>query len=263
MTVPDIDDRSTPAQPSPTLLPLLILESVLERDGSWGITELANALDVPKARIHRHVANLRQAGFLAQEPTTRRYEPGWRLVVLGQQIEARAQLVTVARPVMKRLRDSIGRTVVLSQLTDAGVTVTDVVPGGSPIDVVLAPGIRFEYNSSAQGKVGLAFGSPRQLEVWSRLIHERRTPSTIVDADLLAEQVRAAREQGWAAAPDETFSGVNALAAPVFNHAGEVTCTLAVVSSIHYLPDPPPEEVVTALKEAAETLSRELGHRRS
>ena len=256
-------DQTDPGQPSPTLLPLLILESVLDRDGSWGVTELANALNLPKARIHRHVANLRQAGFLSQDSTTRRYEPGWRLVVLGQQIEARAQLVRLARPVMNRLRDSIGRTIVLSQLTDAGVTVTDVVPGGSPIDVVLSPGVRFEYNSSAQGKVGLAFASPKQLRVWSKLIHERRTPDTVVDEDVLWTQIADVKAKGWASAPDETFGGVNALAAPVFNHNGEVVATLAVVSSTYYLPDPPPDDVVEALKQASETLSHELGHRRA
>ena len=71
---------------------------------------------------------------------------------------------------------------VLSALTADGVSVTDVVPGGSPIDVILSPGTVFHYNSCAQGKVALAFASPRQLAVWSTLIGERRTPKTVLDA---------------------------------------------------------------------------------
>ncbi|MBK1787951.1 IclR family transcriptional regulator [Prauserella cavernicola] len=247
--------------PSPSLLPLQLLETLLTRGESWGVTELADALGLPKARVHRHLSNLRQAGYLSQDNEARRYQAGWRLVLLGQQIEARSQIVTMAKPVMARLRDSIGQTIVLSQLTDHGVTVTEVLQGGSPIDVILHVGTQFGYNSSAQGKVALAFASETQLESWSRLVTEERTPSTVTNEKTLWKQVDAVREQGWAAAPEETYRGVNALAAPVFAHNGEISCTLAIISSMHFLPDPPPEDVVTALTSAADDLSRALGHR--
>ncbi|NDZ78623.1 IclR family transcriptional regulator [Streptomyces sp. SID10853] len=248
--------------PSPTLLPLLLLETLLKGNGSWGVTELANALGLPKARVHRHVSNLRQAGFLSQNSGTRRYEPGWRLVLLGQHIEARAQLVSLAKPVMRRMRDQVSQTIVFSQLTDAGVTVTEVLPGGSPIDVVLNPGTQFSYNSSAQGKVGLAFASPDQLKQWGGLLDEQRTPSTVVDQDVLWQQIGTVRRRGWASAPEETYRGINTVAAPVFSADGGVICTLAVVASIHYLPDPPPHEVITAVTTGAAELSREFGHGR-
>ena len=141
--VPDEQPTTVPttvAAESATLLPIAILETVLLRSGSWGVTEVAQALGLPKARIHRHLANLRAAGYLSQNPASRRYEPGWRLVVLGQRIQATAQVVRLARPVMTELRDRIGQTVVLSALTTDGVSVTDVVAGGSPIDVILSPG---------------------------------------------------------------------------------------------------------------------------
>lgn len=249
------------AQPTPTLLPLLILEKILERAEPWGVTALAEALDLPKPRIHRHLGNLRDAGFLSQDATTRAYEPGWRLLLLGTRIEQRADLLTLARPVMTRLRDEIGQTIVLSQLTDRGVTVTEVLPGGSPIDVILSPGTQFGYNSAAQGKVALAFGSDEQLHIWSQLAAENRTPHTVMDTGKLKSELEDIRSRGWASAPEETYIGINAVAAPVFSHTGEVACTLAVIASIHYLPDPPDEIVVSALTTAAESLSRDLGFR--
>lgn len=257
----DLRDRAeTPT--SPSLLSLHILEVLLARGGSWGVTELADELGLPKARVHRHLANLRDAGYLTQHPEARRYEIGWRLILLGQQIGARSELVSIARPVMTRLRDSIGQTIVLSQLTEAGVTVTEVLRGGSPIDVILGVGTQFQYNSTAQGKVALAFATPDQLAQWSRHIYEQRTPNTVTNEQTLWEQVDAVRRQGWASAPEETYRGVNALAAPVFAHSGEIACTLAIISSVHFLPDPPPTEIVTALTSAANDLSHELGYGR-
>lgn len=263
-TLPDPDELPTSvetalAAESPTLLPLAILETVLLRSSSWGVTELAAALGLPKARIHRHLANLRAAGYLSQNAGSRRYEPGWRLVVLGQRIQATAQVVRLAGPVMTELRDRVGQTVVLSALSADGVVVTDVVAGGSPIDVILSPGTVFQYNASAQGKVALAFASPRQRSVWSTLISERRTPKTVVDATRLWREVDAAREQGWADGPEETFLGVNAVAAPVFDHNGDIAYALAVVGSIHYIASPPPGELITAVRHAAADLSQQLG----
>jgi DNA-binding IclR family transcriptional regulator len=252
-----VEDSSTT---SPSLLPLRILETLLSRDGSWGVTELADALELPKARVHRHLANLRDAGYLSQDAEARRYEIGWRLILLGQQIGARSELVSIARPVMTRLRDNVNQTIVLSQLTEAGVTVTEVLRGGSPIDVILRIGTQFQYNSTAQGKVALAFGTPGQVAQWSQQTHEQRTPNTVTDERVLWEQVDIARRQGWASAPEETYRGINALAAPVFGHSGEIACTLAIISSVHYLPDPPPADVLDALIAAAKDLSQDLGY---
>ncbi|WP_166462956.1 IclR family transcriptional regulator [Amycolatopsis acidicola] len=247
---------------SPSLLALHLLETLLTRDGSWGVTELAEALGLPKARVHRHLSNLKQAGYLSQDNEARRYQAGWRLVLLGQRIGAHSRLVTLARPVMTRLRDDIGQTIVLSQLTDQGVTVTEVLQGGSPIDVILHVGTQFGYNSTAQGKVALAFASDEQRAVWSEHAQEQRTPETVTDEKVLWRQVKEVREQGWAAAPEETYRGVNALSAPVLGHDGKIACTLAIISSIHYLPDPPPPSMVDALVEAAAELSGALGFER-
>lgn len=256
------DEKVDPLE-SPSLLALHLLETLLTRGGSWGVTELADALGLPKARVHRHLTNLRQAGYLSQDNEARRYQIGWRLVLLGQRIGKHSPLVTLARPVMTRLRDTVGQTIVLAQLTEQGVTVTEVLQGGSPIDVILHVGTQFGYNSTAQGKVALAFASEQQLATWRKHTHEQRTPDTVVDERTLWEQVGLVREHGWAAAPEETYRGVNALAAPVFTYSGEIVCTLAIISSVHYLPDPPPAEMVEALTGAAAELSRELGHQRS
>ncbi|MCU1628435.1 MAG: hypothetical protein JWP64_3384 [Pseudonocardia sp.] len=103
-----------------------------------------------------------------------------------------------------------------------------IVPGGSPIDVILNPGTRFHHNSAAQGKVALAFATDRQRTVWTRLISEKRRSETVLDHAVLWEQVAAVRKRGWSSAPEETLRGVNAVAAPVFGTGGEVAYTLAL-----------------------------------
>lgn len=246
---------------SPTLLALRLLEVVLDGEGAWGVSDLGRELGVSRARAHRHVTQLVSAGYLRRRPDAALYEPGWRLVLMGQRINASASAVRLAAPHMEQLRSRVRQTVVFSQLTEVGVTVTRVVPGDSPIDIVLNIGTQFAYNSSAQGKVALAFASPEQLRVWSRLVDEDRTPATIRDHQVLWDQVAQIREAGWATAPGETYRGINTVAAPVLGSDGHPVGTLAVVGSVHYLPDPPDPEVVRALTETAAALSADLGHR--
>ncbi|WP_182348764.1 helix-turn-helix domain-containing protein [Tomitella gaofuii] len=83
---------------------MIIVENVLEQHKPCGVTSLARQLGVPRARIHRHVANLRQSGFLAQGPVSRGYVPGWRLLLLGQHISHTTGLVNLARPPHRLVR---------------------------------------------------------------------------------------------------------------------------------------------------------------
>jgi DNA-binding IclR family transcriptional regulator len=249
-----------PEEPSTSLISLKIIETMLEAPGPWGVSELAVRLGIPKARVHRHLTQLRSAAYVRHDPMTRRYELGWRLVLLGERIAAQSSASTIARPFMEELRNVVRQTIVFSQVSDAGIVVTEVLPGGSPIDVVLLPGTTFGFNAAAQGKIALAFGSTEQVESWSAIAPETRTDHTIVDEKVLAEEIAAARDRGWASAPEETYVGVNALAAPVLGHSGQLIGTLAIVGSVHYLPDPPPPAMTDALLDTATRLSADFGY---
>ncbi|MGO4690651.1 IclR family transcriptional regulator [Glaciibacter sp. 2TAF33] len=247
-------------EPSTSLISLKIIETMLEAPGPWGVSELAVRLGIPKARVHRHLTQLRSAAYVRHDPATRRYEVGWRLVLLGERIAAQSSASTIARPLMDDLRNRVRQTIVFAQVSDLGVVVTEVLPGGSPIDVVLSPGTTFGFNAAAQGKIALAFGSPEQVESWSAIAPETRTDHTIVDEELLAVEIAEARERGWASAPEETYVGVNALAAPILGHSGQLIGTLAIVGSVHYLPDPPPAVMTNALLDTAARLSADFGY---
>ena len=248
------------ANKSNTLLTLRLLETLVSRSEDWGVSEIAAALGITKGRAHRHLAQLREAGYVAQSHGNRRYSPGWRLMLLGQSAVSHADIIAIARPVMEELRAQVQQTVVLSQLTEQAVTPIVVVAGGSPIDVVLLPGTRFAYNSSAQGKVALAFANAAQKSRWSRYTTEKRTERTILDQEQLWAEVGAVRRAGWAAAPGETFDGINTIAAPVFAHDGDLRATLAIVAALHYLGPTPPPEYVEALTRAAQSISHLLGY---
>ncbi|MCB1754117.1 MAG: IclR family transcriptional regulator [Gammaproteobacteria bacterium] len=253
------DSSASEALPN-SIIALRVIESLAQSGGECGVTDLAHALDMPKARVHRHLSALRDNGYVAQDPRNNRYSVGWKLYLLGQQLVNHYDVVSLAKPVMKALRDKVGQTVVISTFTDTGMVVLDFLPGSTELEIVMRAGTRFSFNSVAQGKVAMAFGPPELLE---RVIAEglkANTRHTIVEPERLRAEVDLVRRRGWADAPEEVFTGINALSAPVFNADGSLFGALVLTGSIHYLPSTPEKTTVEALLSAASEISGLIGY---
>jgi len=263
----DADERNAAAagaddvgsSSSTSVVSLRILELMAADGADLGVTQLADMLGMPKARVHRHLTSLRQEGYVTQNSKTSRYQIGWRLFLFGQQLVRQFNVVGLARPVMEELRDTVGQTIVISTFTDNHVVVLDLVRGRSPLEILLNPGTQYMLHSVAQGKLVLAYGNPALLQSLVATPLQSCTPNTIVDADRLQAEIDIVRKRGWAEAPEELFMGVNALAAPIFQSGGTLFGTLAIVGSIHFLPAKANPASVEALKSAAAKISALMG----
>jgi DNA-binding IclR family transcriptional regulator len=150
---------------------------------------------------------------------------------------------------MVRLREATGQAVTASVVADGGVTVLEMLPGRTLIEFGVRPGARLELGASAQGLVALAFGDPSLAQALPE-----------ADAALRAE-VEAVRRQGWATAADRVMHGVNALAAPVFDHRSHCRAALAIVGSTQLIAAQPTEGQIAEVTHAAARASGRLGWR--
>jgi DNA-binding IclR family transcriptional regulator len=62
-------------------------------------------------------------------------------------------------------------------------------------------------------------------------------------------------------APGEVLSGINALAAPVFDGSGALAATIGILGSTQHIEPRPAPELVSAVLAAAADLSQKLGYR--
>ncbi len=238
---------------------LNILEFMARQSEAIGVTELANAFGTTKSRIFRHLRTLLLQGYIVQDDAGR-YKVGTRLVALGNAVMQNFDLVQVSAVTMRALRDKVGSSVVLCHAEAEGVRVLSVVQGQSQIEITVRPGSLMGFHASAQGKVSLAYGPQ---DVLARLLSrplKAHSPQTIVDAGQLRDELAQVRRQGWASAPNQAVTGLNAVAAPLFDAAGVLIGTLAVVDSVQFLPEPPPEDLLQQLTRAARTISSSLGY---
>ena len=243
-------------------LVLRLLEHLAASRQPCGVSEVARGLGISKARAHRHLRALVQRGYARQDAVTGGYEVGVKVLALGEAVRDRFDAAAAIRPEMGPLREATGLAVTASVLAEGAVTVVDMLQGKTLIEFGIRPGSRLDFHASAHGLIALAFGPPELLD---RVLASRLTvwtEHTITDPAAVRARVETVRRQAWATAVDAVQIGVNALAAPVFDHRGDWRGAIALVGATQFIPETPTDEQVAHVKAAAEAASRRLGWER-
>ncbi|WP_341991189.1 IclR family transcriptional regulator [Azorhizobium sp. AG788] len=225
------------------------------------LAQIATAFSASKATVYRHLVTLQRHGFVRQDPDTGRYEAGVKLMVLGEALRARFDVLSAAREDLMRLRDQTGQAVTLCALIDAELVVLELVQGRTLIEFATRPGTRLDFHASAHGKVWLAFGPATLRDTVLAGPLKAWTASTISESAALRTEIAAVATRGWSTAPDEVITGVNTLAAPVFDHRGDLVGSIAIVGATQFIPPVPDDAQVVEVVGAAGRISKSLGWR--
>ena len=255
------EPRGTAAVRS-VLMTVRLLEAMALAGRSLGVSDAARQLGEPRARVHRHLVTLKEAGLVAQDAASERYHLTWRLFQIGQAAAEHFDLRRVAEPAMHRLREAVGQSVLLAVPTGGAPMVVHALEASNNVSITVRPGNRPPLHSSAQGRVMLAFAPE---EVRERVLAgplAAPTPESLTDPARLRARLALVRERLWDTAPSETLLGINVLAAPVFAGGDVLVGTLGIVGSVQFVRDPPENAMLAALRDAAAEVSGALGSER-
>jgi IclR family pca regulon transcriptional regulator len=204
---------------------LAILSSFSSTRHLAGISELARELGLTRSTAHRYVSTLSDLGYLQQDPVSRKYRLGPRVLDLGFSAIHAMDVREIAAPHLQRLSDETGFTANLAILDGADVVYIERCrtsrPGQREIDLDLHVGSRLPAYCTALGKALLAFlpDDERDAIVRSAKL-EQRGPNTIVDRRALLAELDRVREAGIAVNNEELAYGLRSIAAPVRTKAG-------------------------------------------
>lgn len=223
-----------------------------------GVTELSRRLDESKARIFRHLATMKQVGFVSQEQSGGDYELGWNIYRLGVAAAEKFGLVRVAGRHMAQLRDQTQETTALAIPAGGDALVALSVQSERQIALSVKQGVVISPNSSALGRVILAFSAPAvQKRVLSRPL-KAFSPHSLTDPKALEARLELTRKNWWEVAINENAFGIATLAAPVFDEGGDIVAAVAIVTSSLSLQDAPPAAMVKAVQACAAAISAEF-----
>ncbi len=201
-----------------------------------GTTELARELGLGISTTHRYIATLARLGYLEQEPTTRRYRLGLRVVDLGFAAINSMEIRQIASPHLQRLSNETGFTVNMAILDGVEIVYVDryrsTRPGQRQIDLNLHVGARLPAYCTSLGKALLAYldGDERRRTIESMAL-TRLGPNTFTTAATLNAELDRVRTTGLAVNNEELAYGLRSIAVPVHGASGEVVA--AINLSLH------------------------------
>jgi IclR family transcriptional regulator, pca regulon regulatory protein len=212
---------------------LAILSAFRPDRPALGISQLARELGLTRSTTHRYVATLAALRYLEQDPSTRQYRLGPRVLDLGFSVLGSMELREVAAPHLRQLTDITGHTSNLAIRDDTDVILIDRVLGRPGryhhTEFSLHIGSRLPSYCSATGKALLAFLPRPDLErLLDRLEFVQRGPRTVTDRNTLSAELEQVRSTGIATNDEELDSALRSIAAPVHSRTGQVVAAVNV-----------------------------------
>ncbi len=187
--------------------------------------DLVRATGLPASTCQRLVQDLVYEGFLDRDGD--RYRIGIALVRWATPGTLGLDVVRLLKPVLQQLRDETGETACLYVRDGLFRTVVAVAETRHVVMRPFMVGMVMPIHAGAPGKVFLAFDpdARRDLEGAELAAFTPRTPA---NPDVLDRQIAVARAQGFFAAFGERHEDVGSIAAPVFDHAGDLAVVVGL-----------------------------------
>jgi IclR family pca regulon transcriptional regulator len=210
---------------------LAILSSFHSDRALIGVSELSRELHLSRSTAHRYVATLAKLGYLQQDPDSKRYRLGPKVLDLGFSAINSMDVREISAPYLRQLSDETGFTVNLAILDGTDVVYIErcrtAGPGQREIDLNLHVGSRLPAYCTAMGKAILAFVAEERLEeIIPRIEFVPRGPNTLTSASAFRAELQRIRASGIAVNDEELAYGLRSIAAPIHSHAGEVVAAL-------------------------------------
>jgi IclR family pca regulon transcriptional regulator len=246
---------------------LAILSSFHSDRQLIGVSELSRELALSRSTAHRYISTLARLGYLQQDPDSKRYRLGPKVLDLGFSAINSMDLREVSAPHLRQLSDKTGYTVNLAILDGTDVVYIErcrtARPGQWEIDLNLHVGARLPAYCTAMGKAILAFVPEEQCEeIIAQIDFAPRGPNTITDPQAFREELARIRESGIAVNNEELAYGLRSIAAPIHSHSGEVLAALNL--AVHRTMVSMDELIARlgpAVTQTARDISLGMGHR--
>ena len=236
-----------------------ILKVFSDERPSWGLTDLAREVDLNKTTTYRLLTALESEGMVARNGDET-YTLGPEVVVLAGRALRQNDLRRVTRPYLKQLAEETGETTSLDVLVGEDVLLIDEVIGPRLTGSMSSLGTRHPAYATASGKAILAFLPEANLAPILQRPLPAITNETITSPDLLKQQLQEVRRLGYALNQEELEEGLVVVAAPIYNHDGEVAGSVSLGGTSLRFTVERIAEMGALIRETAVEISQKLGH---
>jgi DNA-binding IclR family transcriptional regulator len=251
-----------------------LLRALVHHGRPMALGDLARDADMAPAKAHPYMVSFGRLGLIEQDPVSGQYMLGPLAMQLGLIGLQQNNPVQIATPLIDALALAIGQTVAIAVWGDRGATIVRLAESPAAVHVVMRHGTVFSLTSTASGRLfGAYMQAPvvRQLLEEERARHKRRervdpAPQPGMPAAPpmptwreFEVQLEEVKRQGLSRSTGEIVPGVNAMAAPVFDHKGAIVLAVTAIGAAGVFDNSWDGDLARALKACARQISQRLG----
>ncbi|SFR00897.1 IclR family transcriptional regulator [Desulfoscipio geothermicus] len=208
-----------------------ILEVLCKEKEPQSLASLHKTLGLSKTTLARILNTLEKGGYVERDSSLQKYALGMKFLHYSYAVSERLTVKQVAAPILRRIRDSCMETVYIYFLHNNQRICIDCLQGKSAVRVMVYLGQESPLYAGASGKAILAYFSKEELEKYFNEVELKPlTPNTIINRDLLEQDLKLIRQRGYATSIGEKVSGVISVSAPIWDKDGKVTSTLSIAA---------------------------------
>lgn len=242
---------------------LQILQTFTRERQEQTVADMARLIGVNRSTAFRIVYTLEMAGFLRRAADSRRYQLGTRVLELGYSFLAGKDLIEIATPVLRRLRDSTHTSTHLAVREGREIVYVARFQGNTSLISAMTVGSRLPAHATAPGRVLLA-GLPLSevVGLYEDFTFETFTPETPDSMSALISRVEQDRKQPLVVSWGFYDANVASIAAPIHGATGKCEAAISVSCPINTYDRPTFEgRIARLVEDAAAEISSGLGYR--
>jgi IclR family transcriptional regulator, acetate operon repressor len=235
-----------------------ILDVFYEADSDLTLHEITSKAKVGKTSAFRILYTLDKVGYVEKDAVTGKYRLGVGIVSAARKTLSAGNLIQIARPYLKKLRDEFGETTNLASLLKDEIVYLEIVESLHSFRMSDTVGSRVPWHSTALGKSIAAFlPEDRVKNLLKQSSMKRLTPHTITGLREYMEILSTVRIQGYSLDMEESELGATCVAAPIFGTEHAVVGALSISGPTPRIRDKQ-SKIIHSLRSVATTISRTL-----
>lgn len=240
---------------------LAVLELLGVAEGGFPVSEVAQRLELPMGTTHRVLQTLMRAGYVEQDPQSRRYQLGLKILEIRGATVGTMRIAAEARPFLRDLMLRSGQRAHLAVYRGGNVVYIDRVDTPESLNQYVPIGRKAPAHATGLGKALLARATDEEIAAFlARQKLTGFTATTITDAAALKRELAVIRQRGFALDRGESVDNTRCIAAAIFDYTGRAVAAVSIAGAIDEV-EPRLPELARFVTETARGISLHFGHR--
>jgi len=227
------------------------------------LSEIIERLHIPRQSLIRILNTLCDRKILDRGEHRGFYRLGMRLLHIGNKLQDKITLRSVALLLMQELAEKTHKTIELSTLDRDQLILIEQVEGSEGVRLYSRIGSVYPYfHAVAAGKIYLAhMTEEKRKNVLEKIGLPAVTNFTTTDISKLEKELNTVIKNGYAFEDQELRKGVRRVVAPIYNFRDDLTGCLGIAATVLSFELDDREYLGEAVKDVAAKISYDMGKR--